>query len=901
MENLSPEEEKKPVNNNKNSTEEDKNENENNQINININIAKKENIKINNTIEEKNKSNDNNDNIKREEYNNINISKDDNKEEENNNIKTIQENNKEKNDNIITITKETNIEPENNNINIIKDNNKEQINNNINIIKENNSEEDSNNNIINLNIDKNNENKNNIQSEEGNLNINKEKSNNNNKSKEKRKKYNDEAKKYININTKDDQYSDIIKNEPDSLFLTLKESLIMKWESKLFNNFSYSKITSDQDINSVEKNTPFQRIIGNDSVRTRVRESILIKNYKDILENMMTYYCKEKNVFYKQGLNEIFGPIILMKYKIKSLKLSKLYLLGEVFIDRFLSNYYYEKDFYALKSSLSLFVILLKYHEPSVFNRLDKMEIMPEMYATNWIMTLLSGKVKIDILFDLWDYIIDHDDPLFIHYILVSLFKYKRELIINCDKSLLPPLISNLTIFTKKELKDIVDMADELIKCTPYSFRVLANELGILKPKNTNLKEKYEEYKPQLIPAMPIFPQEVFYLLYDEIKCPDPHCENEKGFQKTIMKDGTVKCKVDFSLLDNPDFNDYGEKINEHICEKCNLNLEKNLNFLLIDLRILEKGEESNNKIGLLPKNKVINYEQEELKSEELNEMLADKYIGDRGKCHFIFLTASTDTFTEFESKFYKENLTEQDKLKMLYGLMEPQKVDKELDLKAGNLSSKEIYKLKEYDNLRKTLKSMQKQNYPYVSYVYGGFYNIHKEILKTGIKFENHIPEKCSLCLEEKAKKKKIDPKKEEKEKEDLYNSLWAHKKKVNYSNLTEYFKDPDKILISFGSLIEYKGKSFQDEKIQLLIATLLPQFKIEIYKFEKTKHIIDKKNYYDLGLLNEEQKDRTLIILEELKVSDIIGLNVDKKTKNLINFNLRIKDNDLNKKKKK
>jgi hypothetical protein len=115
---------------------------------------------------------------------------------------------------------------------------------------------------------------------------------------------------------------------------------------------------------------------------------------------------------------------------------------------------------------------------------------------------------------------------------------------------------------TKKELKDIVDMADELNKCTPYSFRVLANELGILKPKNTNLKEKYEEYKPQLIPAMPIFPQEVFYLLYDEIKCPDPHCENEKGFQKTIMKDGTVKCKIDFSLLDDQDFNDYGEKMN---------------------------------------------------------------------------------------------------------------------------------------------------------------------------------------------------------------------------------------------------------------------------------------------------------------------------------------------------
>ena len=44
--------------------------------------------------------------------------------------------------------------------------------------------------------------------------------------------------------------------------------------------------------------------------------------------------------------------------------LSKLFDIGEVFIDKFLTNYYYEKGVFSLKSSLGLFVILLRYLEP---------------------------------------------------------------------------------------------------------------------------------------------------------------------------------------------------------------------------------------------------------------------------------------------------------------------------------------------------------------------------------------------------------------------------------------------------------------------------------------------------------------------------------------------------------
>ena len=199
-----------------------------------------------------------------------------------------------------------------------------------------------------------------------------------------------------------------------------------------------------------------------------------------------------------------------------------------------------------------------------------------------------------------------------------AFLKYKRDLIINCDKSLLPPLISNLTIFNEDELKEIMKSADELIEKTPYSFRILVNKLGFLIPRNKNVQQNYELYKPESIPAMPIFPQEIFYITYDNIiQCPDPDCENEKGFQK-IMKDGKVKYKLGFDLIDNPDVNDYTEKMKEYKCEKCNMHIEKKLEFILIDLRILEKDLKNNDsyldKTGFLPK--MIQLDQEELTAE---------------------------------------------------------------------------------------------------------------------------------------------------------------------------------------------------------------------------------------------------------------------------------------------
>jgi hypothetical protein len=99
----------------------------------------------------------------------------------------------------------------------------------------------------------------------------------------------------------------------------------------------------------------------------------------------------------------------------------------------------------------------------------------------------------------------------------------------------------------------------------------------------------------------------------------------------------------------------------------------------------------------------------------------------------------------------------------MLYGLQT--KITKEIDLKNLNsMLSKEKnpikinIKLKEYDNFKKLIHNFLKKNFKYVSFVFGGFYEIHEESLFQNIPLLNH-DNSCYICKKKyKKKKKKIN-----------------------------------------------------------------------------------------------------------------------------------------------
>ena len=736
--------------------------------------------------------------------------------------------------------------------------------------------------------------------------------------------YHSIVKEYLNKISHDEEYFTMIKEKSDLLFEKMNESRLIIWETFLYNTSSPSRKTSDCDVLCALLDREDQKVIRNDCKRTRVKESILLPGFPKILEAFLTYYCTSKDIHYKQGLNEVFGPLILLKYKFKNLKFSKLYDLGEVFIDQFLPNYFYEKDLYSLKSSLSLFLILLRYHEPSVYNRLDITEIRPEAYATSSITTLMSGKLKINLVYELMEKIIQCQDPLIIHFILVALFIHQREMIINCDKFYVATLMTTLTITSIEELNTVFNLALKLREQTPYSYRILVNKIGFLKKNNKDIQKNYELYQPQSIPAMPIFPTEIFNITNrNRVDCIDPECKNCKSNENYISdKDNIINDYDDLISSENrisDCFLKFQENIDNHICEKCDMKIEKKMQHILLDLRILKYDEEDDDteKTGFLTM--MINVDQDELKSEEFSKIITNRFLVERGNYHFIFLTSSTDTFSHFERDYYTDNLSELDKKKMMFGLIKQQKIDKELNLENAqkNLTWKEIYKLKEYDNFRNTLKTMQKENFPYIGYVYGGFDKVHEESFKYNYELLFHNEQNCFLCQAKKIernKKRKKSKKEKDIDKEiknEISGSLWEHKTKIKYSKINETYKDKNTSL-HFCILTKYKNKHYENDKQKVLITILFDEYLMEFYKFEKQRQYNDiaitnddkekkrrQSEYYDLGKEVNEEKEPELILFDKISALDIITLNSNNKSKNIVNIQVREKPKEKDKRK--
>ena len=647
-------------------------------------------------------------------------------------------------------------------------------------------------------------------------------------------------------------YDNLIKENPNEIFTTITQEKIAEWENILL-KYVPNKLNDDCQILIVNFDLSFQEQIKKDIERTKVRESILMSSFTQYLEFFLTYYCKEQNIFYKQGLNEIFAPFILLKYKIK-ISLSEIYNLIQGLINRFLPNYFYEKDtFYSLKSSLNVTTLLLKYHEPRVYNIFDNALISPEMYATNLLLTLMAHKLNLNIIYYLWHIIITNNDILFIYYFIVAFLKYNSEQIINCDITIIPAIITKLTIDTIDELKEIIDIAFELRKNTPHSFRILVNHLQIYKMHSKELKKCYEIIKPDSLITMPIFPKEIFYICYPNVKCPDEYCDN-------INDDDNINKNIKNNIN----------------CEFCKYYLTNKLNYIIIDLRILEFGtfEDENEKTGFLPQ--MIMLEQKELKDENLPENLTERFKKDKGLYHIILLTSKTNYFNDFEDDYYKE--IEHNNLNKYFQIQS--KTEKKLNTElTKKINKKKKFKLKEYDNLKKTLICMLKSNYPYISFAYGGFNAIHELSFKYKISLLNHDPN-CDLCKKIKKNSnffiKKIKALFKNNTTKEIIESSNNDSNNINDSKNQES-KNDDNIQKGERFHISLFNKMIEESNYNANACLLIENHMKKYTKDNQIVLILKKEN---LEIYRVIQKDFQFEKLDIININDIISINIKQKS---------------------
>ena len=535
------------------------------------------------------------------------------------------------------------------------------------------------------------------------------------------------------------------KEDISHYFDTINETKILGWENKLFESKlpsrDFSSITDADIINEEISDNKTMRIMQGDIERTRVQESIYMPSFKDYLYQILIYYIKKNNITYKQGLNEIGGPFILLKYKLK-LSFTKIYSLFTCFIDKFLTNYFSEKDFFSLESSFALINILLKYHDIELFRKFEFALINPELYATSWLLTLFANKCELNIIYYLWDKFILFDDVLFPFFFIVAFLIINREKFFAKDYSIVLTQLSQLNINTIKEVNDIIDLANNLRNKTPMSFYMLANKLEIFNYNSPNLQKLFEQMKPNQFMAMPMFTSDIFFISYKNgINCVDVNCEN---------------------------FRNVKNNINSSECKYCrNREIQKKLSFIIIDIRIFEKEllENEPNNIkndkslsdlfpGFLPK--TIKITSEQLNSEDYPKNILNEYKNEKDKYHFIIITSDTKNYFEYENKFYKFVKKKQSikglTIKRLKEL-DKEKVEEYFDL---NENKKEYYLWKEFDNFKKLIEEMNLQNFKYVSFSFGGYNDIHSFAMEHKIDLLEHGKE-CILCkVKENMKKKK-------------------------------------------------------------------------------------------------------------------------------------------------
>ena len=524
----------------------------------------------------------------------------------------------------------------------------------------------------------------------------------------------------------------LAKEEIDKYFDDINENKILGWESKLYEfklNFRNFSSVTDADILSEEFNDKkTAKIIRGDIERTKVLESLYMSSFKDYLFQFIIYYINTNKILYKQGLNEIAGPFILLKFKLK-LSFTKIYTMFTCFIDKFLTNYFLETDFYSLKSSLSLINLLLKYHCPDIYQLFEYSIICPDLYATSWLLTLFSNKCNLNIIYHLWDKLILFEDSLFIHFFIIAFLIKNKNKFFEVDCHIILSVLSKLRINSMDEVNEILDIAIDLRNNTPNSFYLLANYLNIFDYGSNQLKKLYEEYNPDKMLALPFFPSEILSITYkDLISCPDEKCQNFFiNNKKTEKKEKCIFCSYK--------------------------NLKPELFYIIFDLRIFDINTEKNgNKYfsnsfpGFLPK--TITLTTDDFNNKKFPKNILKDYLKDKEKIHFIIMTSDTSDFYKYEKEFYRRT-NRGSKVGIFY------KVEKELDkIKADELKNKSKIKynlLMEYNNFRKLVEEMNAEGFKNVSYVYGGYKNVHSLAMKYGVELLEH-QKKCLLC--EKIKK---------------------------------------------------------------------------------------------------------------------------------------------------
>ncbi|OMJ73801.1 hypothetical protein SteCoe_27443 [Stentor coeruleus] len=248
----------------------------------------------------------------------------------------------------------------------------------------------------------------------------------------------------------------------------------------------------------------------------RVQSGSLSQTERELLECFLTKYCKEENISYKQCMNEICAPFVLMTRNGVPTHVSYQYFKG--FVQITMPAMFADPDFRPLQAYFLIFRIVLRYHEPRLSAFFQLNNITPELYTTSWFLTAFAFKIDdLNLLYTLWYELLLEKDQLFLVYISIAFLQNFRSLIINKEDSLIAHAISHLSIATIEDLTSILQRARNIKKSTPYSTRLRLMQYNFY--SLDRIDETIISLEQEYCLILPV--QEILHMAYPESKICD--------------------------------------------------------------------------------------------------------------------------------------------------------------------------------------------------------------------------------------------------------------------------------------------------------------------------------------------------------------------------------------------
>jgi len=123
------------------------------------------------------------------------------------------------------------------------------------------------------------------------------------------------------------------------------------------------------------------------------------EGHRKLKRVLKAWVADNPHLVYWQGLDSLAAPFLYLNFNDEALAWSCL----SAFIPKYLHNMFLKDNAAVIQEYLAKFSHLQAFHDPELFNHLDEIGFIPDLYAIPWVLTMFSHVFPLHKIFHLWD------------------------------------------------------------------------------------------------------------------------------------------------------------------------------------------------------------------------------------------------------------------------------------------------------------------------------------------------------------------------------------------------------------------------------------------------------------------------------------------------------------------